>query len=53
MKAPNPCVGQCNSLADVCPGCNRTFEEVRDWNTYDEGEKWEVLERIGYERYKD
>ncbi len=33
-----PCVGRCStSMApfdEICQGCGRTVEEIRDWNTY-------------------
>lgn len=32
----HPCVGRCshNVGDDLCRGCGRTIDEVRDWNTY-------------------
>ncbi len=32
----HPCVGRCshNVGDDLCRGCGRTVDEVRDWNTY-------------------
>lgn len=43
----SPCVGRCTatSLGDeICRGCGRTAEEVRDWNTYDSEQKMRVKE---------
>jgi predicted Fe-S protein YdhL (DUF1289 family) len=36
-----PCVGRCShNVGDsLCRGCNRTVEEVRDWNTYTDEQK--------------
>lgn len=42
LKVSNPCIGycSCSSLGDsICLGCYRTFEAVRDWNSYSEHEK--------------
>lgn len=42
--AASPCEGKC-SLGlggDICRGCGRTIEEVRDWNTLTDCEKIEV-----------
>lgn len=40
----SPCVGRCSHCVgdDVCRGCGRTIEEVRDWNTYSDKQKIEV-----------
>ncbi|MNG34445.1 hypothetical protein D3C84_1209260 [compost metagenome] len=40
----SPCVSLCshNVGGDVCTGCGRTVEEVRDWNFYTSEEKIEV-----------
>ena len=39
-----PCVGICshNVGGEVCKGCGRTVEEVRNWNRYTSEEKIEV-----------
>jgi predicted Fe-S protein YdhL (DUF1289 family) len=41
--ANSPCVGVCStSMApfdEVCKGCGRTVEEIRDWEKYDEFDK--------------
>lgn len=49
MRVKTPCVGLCTatSLGDkVCKGCKRTFEEVRDWNTYSEKQKEKIIKNI-------
>lgn len=40
-----PCVGRCShNVGDIlCRGCNRTIEEVRDWNTYTDEQKRAVM----------
>lgn len=32
----HPCVGRCSLSfgGDLCRGCGRTIDEVRDWNSY-------------------
>lgn len=45
MLVKTPCIGMCScSLGDsVCRGCGRTAVEVRDWNSYTELKKKQVL----------
>ncbi len=47
LNAPRltPCVGRCShNVGDIlCRGCNRTIEEVRDWNTYTDDQKRAVM----------
>jgi len=44
-----PCVGICSATAlgdPICRGCGRTAEEVRDWNTYSDERKREIMQRL-------
>jgi len=43
-----PCVGICSCTLgdDVCRGCVRTADEVRDWNGYTDSQKIKVLDRL-------
>lgn len=40
-----PCIGRCTcTLGDeVCKGCGRTADQVRDWNGYTEEKKAAVI----------
>jgi uncharacterized protein len=44
----SPCVGICStSLGDeICMGCNRTFDEVRLWNSLPDAEKIKINQRL-------
>lgn len=45
----SPCIGVCSATSqgdDVCRGCRRTFEEVRDWNKMTDEQKREVNRRL-------
>lgn len=48
-KSPtaSPCVGRCshNVGDDVCRGCGRLVEEVRDWGGYSDAEKIAVKQK--------
>lgn len=37
----SPCIGVCSTTYgdDVCRGCKRRFDDVTDWNGYDDGKK--------------
>ena len=44
-----PCVGICTATAlgdEICRGCLRTFEQVRDWNTYSDLQKLEIINEV-------
>jgi len=50
VESKSPCVNVCqleNRMHDmICIGCLRTQEEIADWTTYTELEKYKVLWRI-------
>jgi predicted Fe-S protein YdhL (DUF1289 family) len=50
-RPDTPCVGRCSHCVgdEVCRGCGRTIEEVRDWNTYTH-EQRKVAMRAAKER---
>lgn len=47
-KMSTPCIGVCSTaLGDnVCKGCKRRDYEVDQWNTYDEGKKEDIDDRL-------
>ena len=43
----SPCINICTLDDDqVCLGCRRTLEEIRDWATMTPGEQWRVVDRL-------
>jgi uncharacterized protein len=47
QTVPSPCVGICTlDVDELCVGCLRTVDEIRDWMILDRGQKIEVLARI-------
>lgn len=51
----HPCKNEC-SLGlggDTCNGCGRNIEEVRDWNSYSDDKKAEVIRRIEFRPSKE
>ena len=46
--ARSPCIGVCTTTYGdlTCRGCRRYSHEVVGWNSYDERQKWQVLDRI-------
>lgn len=44
-RPETPCRGVCSHCVgdEVCRGCGRTVEEVRDWNTYTQEQKREAM----------
>ncbi len=43
-----PCIGICSTIYgdEVCRGCKRSYQEIIDWNGYQDNQKWEVLTRL-------
>lgn len=42
----HPCQGKCTPSEKVCRGCRRTEEEIRDWNSYSEEKKKQLMEEL-------
>lgn len=44
---PSPCNGVCTlDEAQICLGCRRSQDEIRDWMIMDREQKLETLERV-------
>lgn len=43
-----PCVGVCSTVYgdDICRGCKRTYDEVIDWNRFDDAGKEAIYARL-------
>lgn len=50
-----PCIGRCSCTLgdDVCRGCFRTADEVRDWNGYTQEQKRQVIKMAVARRVSD
>lgn len=51
---PSPCVGLCtlNSKTELCDGCYRNMDEIREWIIMPREEKLEALEAINARKVK-
>lgn len=51
-RPSTPCVGRCfHSVGDeICRGCGRTIEEVRDWNAYTPEKRRAVMVQLAARR---
>lgn len=51
---PSPCVGLCtlNSKTELCDGCYRSMDEIREWIIMPREEKLEALELIKLRKVK-
>lgn len=49
---PSPCTSVCqmDDLTQLCIGCHRTIDEIRDWVIMTKEEKQELLESIDQRR---
>lgn len=47
----SPCVKICKLQNDMCIGCFRTIDEIKNWRSMTNNEKQEVLENIKQRGY--
>ena len=49
---PSPCIGVCwlNDDTQLCEGCLRSADEIRDWMIMDKAEKLALLEQLEQRR---
>jgi len=47
-----PCIGVCSTGLgdDVCRGCGRTLDEIRDWSRMSDADRDEIMRRVDDER---
>jgi predicted Fe-S protein YdhL (DUF1289 family) len=45
-----PCVSLCqvDKETSKCKGCNRTLDQIRNWSSYTDEERMEVMKELGY-----
>lgn len=45
-----PCISVCkiDPVTQICIGCKRTLEEVRDWTSFSSQQRLEIMQRLGY-----
>jgi uncharacterized protein len=43
-----PCIEKCNvdPVTKVCQGCLRTLDEIANWITYTDNQRWEIIEQL-------
>ena len=48
MSTETPCIGVCSTIYGdvVCRGCKRNYQEVIDWNGFDNQKKLAILSRL-------
>lgn len=48
MTIRTPCIGVCSTSLgdDVCRGCGRTLEEIRDWASLTHKEREAIMQRL-------
>ena len=42
----SPCIQICKLENDICIGCGRTQDEIRDWMILTDEERKEIMERL-------
>lgn len=51
MVVKSPCIKLCKLQNDVCVGCFRTIDEIKNWRSMTNIEKQEVLDNIKQRGY--
>jgi len=48
-----PCVSQCKlNDKNICKGCGRTLEQVRDWRIYSDTKKRQIIRELASQTSK-
>jgi predicted Fe-S protein YdhL (DUF1289 family) len=42
----SPCIRRCCLINNICTGCGRTIEEIRNWKSLSEEERNKIMERL-------
>jgi predicted Fe-S protein YdhL (DUF1289 family) len=45
-KISTPCIRYCKLKDGVCEGCGRGWEQIRDWVSYSEKTRLEIMESL-------
>ena len=56
MDVKSPCIKICKLKNDVCIGCLRTIDEIKNWKKLSKTERTQVLDNIkqrGYDAIED
>ena len=48
----SPCIKVCTLEGDICIGCFRTQDEIREWMIFTDKQKKETLEKIKIRKIK-
>jgi predicted Fe-S protein YdhL (DUF1289 family) len=46
LKIPTPCIRYCKLKDGFCEGCGRSWEQIRDWISYSEKTRLEVMKSL-------
>jgi predicted Fe-S protein YdhL (DUF1289 family) len=42
----SPCINICTMRDNVCTGCNRTLEQIKNWTRYTDVERTEIMKQL-------
>lgn len=50
MTIKSPCIGVCSITLgdDICRGCGRTLEQIRDWGAYTNDQRREIMTTLDW-----
>ena len=47
VKISTPCIRKCQLIDDsYCLGCNRTWQQIKNWGNYSEPERLEIMKNL-------
>lgn len=49
---PTPCINECFIENNECTECGRTLKQIDNWLSYDDDEKWSIMEQLFNARNK-
>lgn len=45
-KISTPCIRYCKLKDGICQGCGRSWEQIRDWISYSENTRLEIMRTL-------
>lgn len=45
-KITTPCIKKCKLKDDICIGCKRTSEQIKNWSIYDENTRLRIIKGL-------
>jgi len=48
-----PCIKKCKLERGICIGCKRSLKEIKEWSSYSEQKRKEIMDKLCMGKYCD